>query len=66
LKDDVIAQLRRDARRKQGGRAAEGLSSPPSDMMIAGIVAVAGAPLATRDIRDFSGLPIALVDPWAT
>ena len=61
--DEIAA---REAGRFRAQREAEGLSSPPSDMMIAGIVAVAGAALATRNIRDFSGLPIPLVDPWAT
>ena len=42
-----------------------GRPSTPSDMMIAGIVMAHGANLATRNIGDFSGLPIAVVDPWA-
>jgi predicted nucleic acid-binding protein len=41
-----------------------GLPAAASDMMIAGIAATAGANLATRNIRDFEGLPIAVVDPW--
>ena len=45
-------------------REAAGLSSPPSDMMIAGIAAVAGAALATRNTRDFGGLPLEVIDPW--
>ena len=35
-----------------------------SDAMIAGIVHAHGATLATRNIRDFEGCAIALVDPW--
>jgi predicted nucleic acid-binding protein len=60
--DDLAA---RETGRFRAMRAAAGLSCPPSDMMIAGIAAVAGAVLATRNIRDFEGLPIRLVDPWA-
>jgi len=45
-------------------REAAGLASQPSDMFIAGIAAVAGAALATRNVKDFSGLPVSLVDPW--
>lgn len=35
-----------------------------SDAMIAGIVRARGATLATRNVRDFEGCGIALVDPW--
>jgi predicted nucleic acid-binding protein len=54
----------REAGRFRALRMAAGLTAQPSDMMIAGIVAVAGATLATRDVRDFEGLPIPLQDPW--
>ena len=33
--------------------------------ILAGIVASRGATLATRNVRDFDDLGIALVDPWA-
>ncbi len=42
-----------------------GLGSAPSDMMIAGIAMANGANLATRNLSDFAGLPISVVDPWA-
>jgi predicted nucleic acid-binding protein len=45
-------------------REAAGPASQPSDMMIAGIAAVAGAALATRNIKDLGGPPIELLDPW--
>lgn len=35
-----------------------------SDAMIAGIVRAHGARLATRNVRDFEGCGIALIDPW--
>jgi predicted nucleic acid-binding protein len=34
-------------------------------MMIAGIVSALGARLATRNGKDFSNLPIEVIDPWA-
>jgi predicted nucleic acid-binding protein len=42
-----------------------GLGSSTSDMMIAGIVMANGASLATRNVADFTGLPIGVVDLWA-
>lgn len=54
----------REAGRLRALRVARGLAAQPSDMMIAGIVAVAGAALATRNVRDFEGLPIPIQDPW--
>lgn len=59
--DDVAA---RQAGRLRASRHAAGLSSQASDMMIAGIVFVADAALATRNTKDFEGLGIALLDPW--
>ncbi|WP_298332519.1 PIN domain-containing protein [Asticcacaulis sp.] len=46
-------------------RDATGRPSTASDMMIAGIAAAAGAQLATRNVKDFEGLPIIISDPWA-
>jgi len=54
----------RETGRLRAMREAAGLASHPSDMMIAGIAAAAGAPLATRNIKDFGALPIELFDPW--
>lgn len=45
-------------------REKNGLGGSPSDMMIAGIAMANGARLATRNARDFAGLPIEVVDPW--
>lgn len=56
----------REAGRLRAAREAVGLTTHPSDMMIAGIVAIMGATLATRNVRDFAGLPIPVVDPWAS
>lgn len=45
-------------------REQKGLAAHPSDMLIAGIVSVCDATLATRNIKDFSDLPIDLINPW--
>lgn len=45
-------------------RRAQGRPGSQSDMMIAGIVRSHGATLATRNVRDFEGCGIALIDPW--
>lgn len=42
----------------------KGKTPSSEDMMIAGICAKLGATLATRNIKDFEGLPIAVVNPW--
>jgi predicted nucleic acid-binding protein len=41
-----------------------GLGPAPSDMMIAGIAMTHGASIATRNLADFSSLPISVIDPW--
>jgi predicted nucleic acid-binding protein len=46
-------------------RESRGLGAAVSDMMIAGIAVANGARLATRNTRDFTGLPLTVVDPWA-
>lgn len=46
--------------RKRKGRPVE-----LRDTMIAGIALSRGATLATRNIRDFSGVSLPLVDPWS-
>ena len=60
--DDNAARV---AGRFRAIRQASDLGAHASDMMIAGIVADLGARLATRDVRDFDGLPIEVLDPWA-
>ncbi len=45
-------------------RAAMGRPLSLADAQIAGICAVNGAALATRNTRDFEGLGLDLVDPW--
>jgi len=54
----------RQAGRLRARREASGRVSSPSDMLIAGIAYAVEADLATRNIRDFEGLPIRIIDPW--
>jgi len=54
----------REAGRFRAARESAGLASAPSDTMIAGIAATLGASLATRNGKDFSNLPIVVIDPW--
>lgn len=46
-------------------REGAGQRSSPSDMLIAGIAMANGARLATRNVADFTGLPISVMDPWS-
>lgn len=45
-------------------RRAQGRPVEQADAMIAGIARSRGASLATRNVRDFEGCGITLVDPW--
>ena len=47
-------------------RGRKGLHADAVDMMIAAIVKIAEATLATRNTRDFEQCGIALLDPWQT
>ncbi|MDZ4760904.1 MAG: type II toxin-antitoxin system VapC family toxin [Alphaproteobacteria bacterium] len=59
--DDASA---REAGRHRAMRQAQGLPSQALDMLIAGITLVAGAALATRNDKDFSDLPLNILNPW--
>ena len=45
-------------------RKAQGRPVTLADAMIAGIAHSRGAALATRNVRDFEGCGVALIDPW--
>lgn len=45
-------------------RRVSGRPISQSDAMIAGIVRAHGATLVTRNVRDFEGCGVTLVDPW--
>ena len=45
-------------------RRTQGRPTSQSDAMIAGIALSLGATLATRNVKDFDGFGIALIDPW--
>ena len=46
------------------GRQAAGLPTSQFDGMIAAIARSHGASLATRNLRDFEGCGVPLIDPW--
>jgi predicted nucleic acid-binding protein len=47
-------------------RRRTGLAQSQADIQIAAIASVYGATVATRNIRDFEGCGIKLIDPWQT
>jgi predicted nucleic acid-binding protein len=55
----------REAATRAAARRAAGKPVDFRDVEIAGIVSARRATLATRNVRHFDGLGIALVDPWA-
>jgi predicted nucleic acid-binding protein len=61
--DDAAARVTAtiSAERQRRGRPGE-----LRDSMIAGTVVTRGASLATRNIRHFDDLSIALIDPWTS
>ena len=59
--DEEAARL---AGRMRGRREAMGLHAQSADMMIAAITALAGASLATRNVKDFTETGIRIVNPW--
>lgn len=65
----MVLPLNDSAARRAGHfryrREALGLGAQFADMMIAGIAAEAGAAVATRNVTDFSGVGIEVIDPWA-
>lgn len=60
--DDAAA---RESGRLRAMKEAMGKAAASSDMMIAGIVLAMGAALATRNVRDFDGLGLNLINPWS-
>lgn len=61
--DDVAAA---EAGRLKAACEAEGRSAAFADMMIAATAITADAALATRNEKDFEGLPFDVVNPWTT
>lgn len=59
--DENAARL---AGRLRATREISGLHAQSADMMIAAITALAGASLATRNVKDFTNTGIDLINPW--
>ncbi|MDO5662661.1 MAG: type II toxin-antitoxin system VapC family toxin [Brachybacterium sp.] len=70
LTDPQILELDEPSARRSGQvrahRAALGAPMDISDAHIAGIAQQTGYPLATRNVKDFAGIGVELIDPWAT
>jgi predicted nucleic acid-binding protein len=47
-------------------RRAAGLSTPPTDLMIAAVARAKGAGVVTRDIGGFTGCGLTVINPWET
>lgn len=54
----------REAARIRTQAELAGRTIPVADALIAGTARAEGIPLATRNLRDFEGLGIELIDPW--
>lgn len=59
--DAVTARL---TGKLKADKEASGFNASSADMMIAAITFLAGAILATRNIKDFAETGIALINPW--
>ncbi len=59
--DELAARIYAEV---QESRRGAGVPMSVEDAMIAAIVLRHGAPLATRNVDDFVGLGVDLVDPW--
>lgn len=62
---DVTAVIAKHAGVIRGQLARKGQVRSQSDMLIAATAAANGLTLATRDVRDFAGCGVALVNPFA-
>lgn len=67
--EDRVLPFDRDAARAYGSiaavRRAAGRPVAPADCQIAAIAASRRMAVATRNVRDFEGMGIQIVDPWA-
>ncbi|MBN4055262.1 type II toxin-antitoxin system VapC family toxin [bacterium AH-315-K03] len=59
--DEAAGRL---AGRLRSKRESRGLDAGSADMMIAAITALADAKLATRNVKDFTGTGIEVINPW--
>jgi toxin FitB len=61
---EIDADIAEQAGRARAAAAAQGAPADPVDALIAACALARGATLATRNVRDFVGFGIAVVDPW--
>ena len=62
---NVLSKLRRKAPNKSVQAWFSGRPLSAIDSLLAATAAQHGLVLVTRHVRDFAGLPVQLLDPWA-
>lgn len=60
----ITSEIARHAGRLRGELRSRGLQRTQADLLIASTAALHGLSLVTRNVRDFEGCGIALLDPW--
>lgn len=63
---DVTPAIARASGAARAGREAAGRQVAPEDMLIAATALVHGLTVATRNVRDFDGCGVKVLDPFAT
>lgn len=63
---EVDADIAEQAGRLRAAAESSGMVVDAVDALIAATAASRSAPVATRNVRDFAALGVAVIDPWKT